>query len=97
MPTDITTSTNMTVVAEMTAAASVNWLRSNPGVLLTAEELACYVRRPRRGLIAAARRGTIPHLRVGRRVLFRSDAIVQWLDDNTADVECSPGATCPAL
>jgi excisionase family DNA binding protein len=90
MPTDMTASTNVTMLADMTAAHSVNWLRSNPGVLLTAEELACYVRRPRRGLIAAARRGTIPHLRVGRRVLFRSDAIVRWLDAATVAVQ--PGA-----
>jgi excisionase family DNA binding protein len=84
---------HMTTFVDMTTAHSVNWLRSNPGVLLTAEELAAYVRRPRRGLIAAARRGTIPHLRVGRRVLFRSDAIVRWLDENTADVMPSVPAT----
>lgn len=49
--------------------------------VLTAREAALFLKLSADSLYAAANRGEIPHRRVGRRMLFSSAALVEWLRD----------------
>ena len=49
-------------------------------MLLTPHEVADLLRTSRKAIYAMAERGTLPGLtRIGRRVLFRSDLLLDWL------------------
>ena len=53
--------------------------------LLTAEEVAGLLRTTRIAVYAMVARDQIPGVtRLGRRVLFRADDLVDWLDQNRA-------------
>jgi excisionase family DNA binding protein len=47
--------------------------------ILTADEVAGLLGLDRKTVYDAARRGQIPHRRVGRRLLFERQTIVDWL------------------
>ena len=47
--------------------------------ILTADEVAELLGLNRKTVYDAARRGQIPHRRVGRRLLFERGSIVDWL------------------
>jgi excisionase family DNA binding protein len=54
-------------------------------MLLTADEAADLLRTTRRAIYAMVERGQLPGVvRVRRRVLFRSDALLHWLEQKSA-------------
>jgi excisionase family DNA binding protein len=53
--------------------------RSSTGRLLTAEEVAEIIGMRVDYVYALSRRGQIPHLRFGRTLRFRAEAIEAWL------------------
>ena len=54
-------------------------------MLLTADEAAALLRTSRTALYAMVARTQVPGVtRIGRRVLFRSDDLLHWLDQNRA-------------
>jgi excisionase family DNA binding protein len=53
--------------------------------LLTVDEAAALLRTSRRAIYAMVERGQIPGvIRVQRRLLFRADQLVHWLDQKSA-------------
>lgn len=52
-----------------------------PGELLTAEEVAFLLRVTPAWVYAETRRHRIPHIRLGRYVRYRSEAIGLWMDE----------------
>lgn len=59
----------------------------SPGIprLLTADETAACLRTSRKGVYAMAERGLLPGVvKIGRRLLFRSDELIDWLDQKRA-------------
>ncbi len=48
--------------------------------ILTAEEVAAYIKMPVSSVYAKARRGEIPAIRIGRLYRFRKAGIDRWLD-----------------
>ena len=57
--------------------------------LLTGEEVATALRTSRRAIYAMAAKGHLPGVvRLGRRVLFRRDRLVQFISENSV---ASPG------
>lgn len=52
-----------------------------PGELLTAEEVASLLRVTPAWVYAETRRHRIPHIRLGRYVRYRSEAIGLWMDE----------------
>ena len=60
-------------------------LTSTMPTLLTAQEVAVLLRTTRIAVYAMVARAQIPGVtRLGRRVLFRADELVKWLDQNRA-------------
>ena len=60
-------------------------LRPSMPSLLTAEEVADLLRTTRIAVYALVARDQIPGVtRLGRRVLFRADDLLDWLDQNRA-------------
>ena len=60
---------------------------TNPsgGILLTATDVANLLRTTRRSIYAMAGRGQLPGItRIGRRLLFRRDDLLPWLDERRA-------------
>ncbi len=56
-----------------------------PQVLLTAEETADLLRTSRKAIYVMAERGQLPGVtRIGRRLLVRRDALLDWLDQKRA-------------
>ena len=54
-------------------------------VLLTADETADLLRTSRKAVYVMAERGQLPGVtRIGRRLLVRRDALVDWLDQKRA-------------
>ena len=54
-------------------------------MLLTADDAADLLRTTRRAIYAMVERGQLPGVvRVGRRVLLKSDALLHWLDQKSA-------------
>ena len=54
-------------------------------MLLTADETADLLRTTRKAIYAMAERGRLPGVtRIGRRLLVRRDALVDWLDQKRA-------------
>ena len=54
-------------------------------MLVTADEAAALLRTSRKAVYAMAERGLVPGVtRIGRRLLFRMDALVHWLDQKSA-------------
>lgn len=51
--------------------------------LLTAAEVADLLRVPRSTVYELTRARAIPHLKVGRRILFDPSALRTWVDDRT--------------
>ena len=59
--------------------------REDVPVLLTADETARLLRTTRKGIYAMAERGFLPGVtRIGRRLLFRRDELVDWLRQKRA-------------
>jgi excisionase family DNA binding protein len=50
------------------------------GALLTAEEVAALLRVTPAWVYAETRRNRIPHVRLGRYVRYRADALAEWMD-----------------
>ena len=50
-------------------------IRRNPPLIMNAAEAAAYTDTSERNFRELAEKGVFPHIRVGRRVLFRRDAI----------------------
>ncbi len=54
-------------------------------LLVTADEAAVLLRTTRKGVYSMTERGLLPGVtRIGRRVLFRTDALLHWLDQKSA-------------
>ncbi len=54
-------------------------------VLLTADETADLLRTSRKAVYAMSERGQLPGVtRIGRRLLVRRDALLDWLDERRA-------------
>ena len=52
-------------------------------IFLTVEEVAAVLRTTRTAVYALVARGQVPGvIRLGRRVLFRRDVLLGWLDQN---------------
>jgi excisionase family DNA binding protein len=65
---------------------SVNWSRTehNLPMLATADEAASLLRTTRKAVYAMTERGLVPGVtRVGRRILFRTSALLDWLDQKS--------------
>jgi len=59
--------------------------RRNIPLLYTPHEVADLLRTSRIAIYAMAARGQIPGMiRIGRRLLFRTDALLDWLDQKRA-------------
>jgi excisionase family DNA binding protein len=52
--------------------------------VMTADEVAAWLRVDRKTVYDAAGRGEIPHRRLGKRLLFHRSALVAWLTCRTA-------------
>jgi excisionase family DNA binding protein len=50
--------------------------------LLTADEVASFMRVTRSWVYAETRRDALPHARLGRYVRYRRSAIERWLDES---------------
>jgi excisionase family DNA binding protein len=62
----------------------VNPLNTLP-VLLTVDDVADLLRTTRKAVYVMIERGQLPGVtRLGRRVLLRSDRLLEWLDQNCA-------------
>ena len=60
-------------------------------VLLTVAETAALLRTSRKAVYAMVERGQLPGvIRIGRRLLFRRDALVDWLDESCASLPGGP-------
>ena len=58
---------------------------SNLPALLTADDAAQLLRTTRKAVYVMIERGQLPGVtRLGRRVLLRSDRLLEWLDQNCA-------------
>jgi excisionase family DNA binding protein len=57
-------------------------------VVLTVDEVARVLRISRGSAFAAVRRGDIPSIRIGRRILVPKETLIAWLD-GTLPVEAS--------
>jgi excisionase family DNA binding protein len=55
--------------------------RSEAATLLTADELAARWRVRKSHIYAMAREGDLPHVRLGKYVRFREQAVAAWLDE----------------
>ena len=56
-------------------------------VLLTVAETAALLRTSRKAVYAMVERGQLPGvIRIGRRLLVRRDALVDWLDESCASL-----------
>ncbi len=54
-------------------------------LLMTAHETALLLRTTRKAVYAMAERGQVPGVtRIGRRVLFRAETLLHWLDQKRA-------------
>lgn len=51
------------------------------GALLTAEEVAALLRVTPAWVYTETRRNHIPHVRLGRYVRYRADALAEWMDE----------------
>jgi excisionase family DNA binding protein len=47
--------------------------------IMSADEVAAWLKVDRKTLYSAAARGEIPHQRLGKRLLFNRAALVSWL------------------
>ncbi len=57
----------------------------DPHQLQTADEVAALLRTTRKAVYAMVERGQLPGVtRIGRRVLFRSDVLLDWLRQQSA-------------
>lgn len=61
------------------------------GELLTAEEVAALLRVTPAWVYAETRRHRIPHIRLGRYVRYRSEAIFLWMDEMEGRSSAVPG------
>lgn len=52
--------------------------------LLSAQEVSKLLGISSRTLWTHTSRGSIPHLRIGRRVLYPADAVASWIEANTS-------------
>ncbi len=77
------------VKAKLEAAAGVSTAVAAPQApapdenekeVMTADEVAAFLGVDRNTVYDYAGRGVIPHQRLGKRILFRRGALVQWLD-----------------
>ena len=60
-------------------------------VLLTVAETAALLRTSRKAVYAMVDRGRLPGvIRIGRRLLFRRDALVDWIDESCASLPGGP-------
>lgn len=60
-------------------------------MLLTADEVAALLRTTRKAIYAMVERAQLPGaIRLGRRLLFRRDDLLSWLDERRA---ASPGGS----
>ena len=75
--------------ARLEAAAGIHAARAPAAPLaatetdkevMTADEVAAFLGVDRNTVYDYAGRGVIPHQRLGKRILFRRGALVQWLD-----------------
>jgi excisionase family DNA binding protein len=74
--------TNVDVKAHESPATPENLQASGvlmAGEVLTADEVAAWLRVDRKTVYDAAGRGKIPHRRLGKRLLFSRAALVDWL------------------
>jgi excisionase family DNA binding protein len=63
----------------------MNWDRNQLPLLTTANEAAALLRTTRKAIYIMADRGLLPGVtRIGRRLLFRTDALLHWLDQKSA-------------
>jgi excisionase family DNA binding protein len=53
--------------------------------VMTADEVAKLLGMNRKRIYAHAERGRIPHVRLGRKLLFSRTAIMQWMGARTGD------------
>ncbi len=67
--------------------------RENPlPALLTADEIATLLRTTRKAVYAMVERGLLPGVtRIGRRVLFRAETLLHWLDQKRTPSPKEPG------
>ena len=64
--------------------AAVRDLESLPP-MLTADEAGELLRKSRKGIYTMVDRGQLPGVtRIGRRLLFRRDDVIRWLDESRA-------------
>lgn len=53
-------------------------------MLVNVDEVADLLRTSRKGIYAMVERGQVPGVvRIGRRLLFRRDALLQWLSEKS--------------
>ncbi len=58
---------------------------TNLPLLLTADDVAALLRTSRKGVYVSAERGQLPGVvRIGRRLLFRRDDLLDWLGQKSA-------------
>lgn len=67
-------------------------VQPNGDVLLTAEQAAEFLAVPSTWILAEARCGRLPHLRLGRYVRFQRRALEEWLLDHAHGPRLGTGA-----
>lgn len=66
------------------------WMRGQQPVLLTVDEAADLLRTTKRAIYAMIERRQLPGVvRIGRRVLFRSADLLDWLNQKSAPSQWS--------
>ena len=68
-----------------------------PDDLLTAEEVAALLRMTPAWVYAQTRRRRIPHLRLGRYVRYRREALEDWMRQVESILDSPPGPPAEAM
>jgi len=87
---DIADSSNPNMKAPSYSADSAH-KTADPGDLLTAEEVASLLRMTPAWVYAQTRRRRIPHLRLGRYVRYRREALDEWIEQVESSSSLPPG------
>lgn len=59
--------------------------------VLTVDEVAVFMRCDRKTIYEAAKAGTIPAQRLGRRIVILRDALLRWLSSSSGGPQCGAG------
>jgi excisionase family DNA binding protein len=88
---DTTDPSNPRLTKPSYSAGSAHGTADPTGDLLTAEEVASLLRMTPAWVYAQTRRRRIPHLRLGRYVRYRREALDEWIEQVESSSSLPPG------